>query len=103
MSKIVLKYLKCWMILDLLACIPFQMIEMFMGSNMGGDYSKLLRLARLPRLYKLVRIFRVFKFFKILNSNPKIKETILFLKKYSGILSLAKLVVYAFLMVHLMS
>ena len=79
-SKIFLNYLKGWLILDITACIPFQLIETIYGSSLGGSYSKLLRLARLPRLYKLVRIFRVFKFFKVLKTNPKIKQIIVFLK-----------------------
>lgn len=91
------------MFLDSLACIPFQLIGQIFGSNTGNSYSKLLRLARLPRLYKLIRIFRVFKLFKILNSNKKVRKTMDFLKKYSGIIRFLKIMAYSFLMVHLMS
>jgi hypothetical protein len=102
-QKILSNYMKGWFALDILACIPFQYIGEAMGSNLGGTNVKLLRLARLPRLYKVIRIFRVLKFFKMIKSNQKIKEIIDFFRKYSGFLRLFNSMIYAFIMIHLMS
>ena len=54
------------MILDLIACIPTNLIEASInGKNNGYDYNDLLRLLRLPRLYRLVRMIRIFKIIKV--------------------------------------
>lgn len=59
-KKIFINYLKGWMIIDLISCIPFDVLL----ENSNGDsvkYNSLLRLFRLPRLYRLVRISKIFK------------------------------------------
>ena len=56
-------------IIDSIACIPFNLIELFVPTGRGGSYNKLLRLARLPRLYRLVRVFKIFKMSKIFKAN----------------------------------
>lgn len=67
-SRIVLAYLKTWMILDMFACVPFSLIEYYEGTTGGsaspGSYSDVLRLIRLPRLYRILRVSRVFKMLK---------------------------------------
>jgi hypothetical protein len=75
-KKIFLNYLKTWMIPDLIACIPFNLIESGSGndssqqsSSEGGSYNNLVRLIRLPRLYRLVRITRIFKMMKMKNDS----------------------------------
>lgn len=59
-KKIFLKYLKTWLFLDIVACIPFNTVE-----TDGNEKSKnLIKLIRLLRLYRLFRIFRLIKQFK---------------------------------------
>jgi hyperpolarization activated cyclic nucleotide-gated potassium channel 2 len=65
--QIFLRYLKSWMLLDIVACIPFSHIPMGEedeGSG-GGRYNTFIRLLRLPRLYRIVKISRIFKLFKV--------------------------------------
>ena len=47
--SIAINYMKGWFLLDSVACIPFNLIELLIPTG-GGGYNKLLRLARLPRL-----------------------------------------------------
>ena len=48
-KKIALRYIKSWLIIDLIAIIPFNLFY-------TKDYSSLSRLSRLPRLYRLLKI-----------------------------------------------
>ncbi|OMJ83599.1 hypothetical protein SteCoe_15451 [Stentor coeruleus] len=57
-KKILLNYLRGWMIIDLIGCIP---LDLFLESTSTGGYNNLLRLFRLPRLYRLVRISKILK------------------------------------------
>lgn len=67
-SKIVMSYLKSWLLFDLFACLPFSLIEYYEGSsgssNSASSYNDVLRLVRLPRLYRILRVSRVFKMIK---------------------------------------
>lgn len=61
---IILNYLKSWFLIDIIACIPFSLIEYSQNpdeNSHSNKYNQLARLARLPRLYKLLRIFRIAK------------------------------------------
>lgn len=62
--QVTLKYLKSWFAIDLVSCIPFNLIS---GSKKG--YNSLLRLARLPRLAKLLRLSRLVKMLKNTNGS----------------------------------
>ena len=53
-------YLRGWMMLDLLACFPFNLV-VNEDSGGGGGYNSLIRLIRLPRLYRLMRMGRIMK------------------------------------------
>ncbi|OMJ81572.1 hypothetical protein SteCoe_4003 [Stentor coeruleus] len=57
-KKILLNYMKGWMLIDLIGCIP---MDFFMESTSSSGYNNLLRLFRLPRLYRLLRISKIFK------------------------------------------
>lgn len=78
--KIALNYIKTWFFIDILACIPFDLITM--GTNdeeQNTDYNGMLRLLRLPRLWRLIRISRFFKILKNMSTNElieKIKDTL---------------------------
>mmetsp|Transcript_35147 Transcript_35147/g.6321 ORF Transcript_35147/g.6321 Transcript_35147/m.6321 type:complete len:84 (+) Transcript_35147:296-547(+) len=58
--RIFLNYLSGWMIPDILACLPFQLL--FESSK---DYSSLIRIARLPRLYRLIKVAKLMRMLKI--------------------------------------
>lgn len=61
-SRIFLKYLKTWMILDIIACIPFSSFSESSSGDTSGQ--NIIKLIRLLRLYRLFRIFRLLKAFK---------------------------------------
>lgn len=58
-------YLLSWFFLDILACVPMGLIEVY-GTNgeKSNGYDNLLRLVRLHRLPRLLRIARALKLFK---------------------------------------
>lgn len=63
---IFLAYLRTWLIIDIAACIPFNLIgqqESSANSN-SSQFSRMLRLLRLPRLYRLLRLARIFSAMK---------------------------------------
>jgi hypothetical protein len=76
--KIFIKYLKTWLLLDIIACVPFNLIgpEENNTSSSGetGNYNNLVRLIRLPRLYRLLRISRIFKMIKHYKNNDLIEK-----------------------------
>ncbi|OMJ71316.1 hypothetical protein SteCoe_30517 [Stentor coeruleus] len=61
--KIFVKYSKTWMIIDLLAFMPFESLD-FSHSSGNTKINPLFKLARLPRLYKLFKISKVLKCLK---------------------------------------
>ena len=58
---IFLAYLKSWLLLDIVACLPFNLIPSAPSSTSSNQLSRLLRLIRLPRLYRLLRLTRMLK------------------------------------------
>lgn len=61
-KEIFLRYLRSWLLVDLVACIPSSLFGGDMTTQgSAGDVTSLLRLLRLPRLYRLVRLTRVLK------------------------------------------
>ena len=60
-KKILLHYAKTWMLLDVLASIPFQYL--FTNTN----WKSLIRFSKLPRLYRLVKLAKIIKFLKTNN------------------------------------
>jgi hyperpolarization activated cyclic nucleotide-gated potassium channel 1 len=70
--KIIKNYLKSWMLLDIVASIPFSLIEAYAipNSNEGDtSYNSIMKLMRLPRLYGLLRVSRMFKLIKTYKSS----------------------------------
>jgi CRP-like cAMP-binding protein len=61
LREIFLKYLRSWMLLDIVSCFPFDMAT---TDDASAKYNNLLRLVRLPRLYRLLRVARVVKMCK---------------------------------------
>lgn len=95
-KKILCEYFKTWFFLDLIGCVPVQLMEL----DNGGS-AKLLRLARLPRLYRLIRILRLFKMFKLLKYNKTFKKMFDAIKMNSGIMRMISVSVTVVLLVHL--
>ncbi len=62
-------YLKSWLLLDILAVFPFDLIIKTKKKESGGGYTDLFALLRLPRLYRLIRVARVIKMTKKAKKN----------------------------------
>ncbi|OMJ83984.1 hypothetical protein SteCoe_14969 [Stentor coeruleus] len=64
-KQIFMKYLKGWLIIDIVACIPFDLIQYSINPNgqraTYNTLSKLVRLKSLPRLFRLSKILVLFK------------------------------------------
>lgn len=102
-GKIVKGYLMGWFALDLLACLPFSLLDMLQTSTFdktSNKYNNLLRLARLPRLYKLFRITRILKAFRHYKSTKCVEKIQDFLQINSRLYKLAKFLVSVFVCVH---
>ena len=58
-KKIIWNYLRSWLIVDLIACIPFASIPTSSERNSMSSFLRFIRLARMYRLIRLVRVFSV--------------------------------------------
>lgn len=65
--SILLRYLRTWMLVDILASVPFQVI---IDANSG--YNNMAKLARLPRIYKLVKLAKLFRIMKVIKNRNRI-------------------------------
>ena len=63
------QYLKSWLLLDILAVFPFELVMNTKQEESGGGYTDLFALLRLPRLYRLIRVARVIKMTKKAKKN----------------------------------
>lgn len=75
LGQIALQYLRGWLIIDLFACFPFDLIQPLIISNEATDSTEevsqtnnLVRLAKLPRFYRLLRVVRLFRLLKFSHS-----------------------------------
>ena len=57
--EIIIDYLKSWMIVDIIAFFPFELLV-----SDDQKYNHLSKLARIPRLYKIFKISKIVKWFK---------------------------------------
>lgn len=103
-TVIACSYLKSWFWVDLLACIPFSLLDYFASElPVQHSYNTLLRLLRLPRLYKLFRLARILKALKrtaYSSASDRIQE---FIQMNSRLWKLIKFLVSVFLCVHIMA
>jgi CRP-like cAMP-binding protein len=65
---IIRHYLLTWFFLDVVSCIPFNLI---LDVN---NYNSLARVSRLPRLYKVIRIIRLTRMLKIAKEKSKLSK-----------------------------
>jgi len=65
-KRIAVHYLKTWFALDLVASVPYTLLDLWKSDTTASQprVNLFLRLARLPRMYKLMRLFRIAKVFK---------------------------------------
>lgn len=101
LSRITVNYVTGWFFLDLIACLPFQLIFPTESQGDGGKYNKLIRLARLPRLYRLLRILRLFKLLKSMKKNENFKVYFERFRKNPGISRMLKMLIMIIFLVHL--
>lgn len=78
-KAIVLNYLKGWMILDIMACVPFGLIPTIISQASGKSYNKLVRLFRLRSIPKLFRFSKVIKIIKTYKTNFLLEQIQIFL------------------------
>ena len=60
-KSILFRYFRTWMLLDILACVPFSVIDSSTSDSYNSGQNNMMRLVRLPRLYRLVRITRIYR------------------------------------------
>lgn len=58
-KRIMIKYLKGWFSVDLIASLPINLIEDAFNVTSHSQYIKILRFLRLPRLHRLVEISKL--------------------------------------------
>jgi hypothetical protein len=76
LSKIARNYLTGWFSIDLIACIPVDLVELVLlafSSEVSPETMRFAKLARIPRIYRIIRIVRIFKVFKVLKYNKHVK------------------------------
>eukprot|EP00347_Sterkiella_histriomuscorum_P001048 403373535 len=108
-KQIAIAYFKSWFVLDLLSCVPIQLMELQLESetqSSGGKKSqtssvKLLRLTRLPRLYRLIRIIRLFKMLRLFKQQSSMKRLFDSIKMNAGIVRMISVTITVFFLVHL--
>lgn len=57
-------YAAGWLVVDLVACVPFNMIVSGDTTSSNSGYSNILKLVRVPQLYRLLRLSRLLKTLK---------------------------------------
>ena len=100
LKSIAINYLSGWFLLDLLAVLPVELIEIFLE---GGEQMKLARLARLPRLYRLIRILRMIKMLRVFRRSSQFKDWISTLNISVGMIRMFNMLVLMIFLVHLMA
>ncbi|KAL4471127.1 hypothetical protein ABPG72_006508 [Tetrahymena utriculariae] len=115
---VIINYLKSWFIVDLICCIPIDLILEQFSSTSQDTYStdnisnnnvqssssslsnqklKFLKLAKIPRLYRILKIIKLIKMAKYFGNDNKLLD---FVQVNSGILRLLNLFFFVFVVVH---
>ena len=96
-KTIALNYIKTWFIIDLIAVLPFDLIQRgISGEGSGANYNEFLRLARVPRLYRLLKMTKMVKALKLLKGGF-LQE---YFEAYSGILRIFSFLLTLCLLIH---
>jgi len=98
-KKIFINYAKGWLLLDLFACFPFQLL---MPSS--KDYSSLIRIGRLPRLYRLIKMGKLIRMLKVIKTRNRVMRYMNNLMRVNiGIERLIWFLVTFLIMIHLLA
>ena len=103
--RIFQRYLRSWLVVDLLACVPFSMFDTSVTSTdrSSGDVSDMVRLLRLPRLYRLIRLTRVIKMLSHFSMNHCFDRLQEVLSLKHGAMKVVLFLLTVMLALHLMS
>ncbi|OMJ89986.1 hypothetical protein SteCoe_7775 [Stentor coeruleus] len=104
MKKIVIHYLKTWFLMDVIASIPFGLIDYSIDLQTTtakvSRYNKLVRASKLPRLYRIIRVFRVVKLIKYYAQGNVINNFVEFFQLNARVLKFAQFLLTVFFFVH---
>jgi hyperpolarization activated cyclic nucleotide-gated potassium channel 2 len=93
--SIFMHYLRTWMIPDIVASLPFQLI-------ISSNYNSLIRVLRLPRVYKLIKLGKLFRILKVVkNRNRLVRYVNSVLRITLSIERLVWMVLWLLLLLHL--
>jgi hypothetical protein len=98
-KPILINYLKGWFFLDLIACFPFQLLDLI-GFGQGGQYNTMRKLVRLPRLARIFRVMRVFKLITMIKNNKTVQNFLEKLSMNPGIMRLITTLIFVSILVH---
>ncbi len=77
-SKIFMKYIKSWFLVDIISCIPMSFFEYREEYDYSFKFNRIFRLLRLPRLYSLVKVTKITKVFTGLTTNTMMMKIVEF-------------------------
>ena len=78
-KEIALNYLKGWMIMDIVACLPISLVPNIINQISGNSYNKLVRLFRLRSIPKLFRFSKIIKLLKTYKTSFLLEHVQIFL------------------------
>ena len=102
--RIFKRYLKGWLLFDVISCAPVATSELWLGGVVDqGTYSELLRVLRLPRLYRLMKIIRILDVTSPSGQNRILERCKDVLKLNHGSVKLLTTVLMIFIAIHIAS
>jgi CRP-like cAMP-binding protein len=99
-KDIVYNYFKGWLLIDLLACIPFGLITTILNQASSKSYNKLVRLFRLRSIPKLFRLSKAIKLIKTYKTNYLLEKIQIFLNINHSIMRLIATITGIFISLH---
>ena len=100
-KKLIMKnYLKTWFFIDIISCVPFQVI--FQDEDGNSNHNKLIKLVRVPKLYRLIRVLRLLKMARLFNKSTT-KKIIKILQIDWNFLRLLKFGASTMILAHIVS
>lgn len=99
-GKIWWRYLRTWMVIDLVSCFPFGYIG---DNNPQSNYGSLLKILRLPRFYKLFRLARIAKMFKHFKNTSFFEKIQEFFQFNQSMMRMASSLIAILLFIHIVS
>lgn len=95
--KIILRYLKGYFLIDVIATIPFQYIL----SHSTSSLNKVGKLGRIPRVMKILKIIRLLKLLQIYKLQKFLEDLEIMYNVHSGVSRMFKILVIVFTAAHL--